>query len=124
MDSPKESTSSKNIIKKLRQRKFWANKRHGSQFTRKGLPDIEAIRHGYSFNFEDKKRGEEPDPCQVLEIKKIRDAGGIACVVYGWREVEEIVEAFEEHGYDFARSVAMKFDYRVDGKNTGWDYDD
>lgn len=57
-------------------------KRHGSMFTKSGLPDMHICIHGHSLEVEIKKEGGKPSPLQLFMIDQINDAGGHAFVIW------------------------------------------
>lgn len=58
--------------------KYWA----GSQFTKAGIPDILACVNGYFVAVEVKAQNGRPSELQLHNIRKIRQAGGFAVVLY------------------------------------------
>jgi Holliday junction resolvase len=58
--------------------KYWA----GSQFTKSGIPDILACVNGYFVGIEVKAQNGKPSELQLHNVKKIREAGGFAFVLY------------------------------------------
>lgn len=58
--------------------KYWA----GSQFTKSGIPDILSCVNGYFVAIEVKAPNGKPSELQLYTIKKIREAGGFAFVLY------------------------------------------
>lgn len=58
--------------------KYWA----GSQFTKSGIPDILACVNGYFVGIEVKAQNGKPSELQLYNIRKIREAGGFAIVLY------------------------------------------
>lgn len=69
--------------------KFFAN-----SFTKVGIPDILASVNGYFVGIEVKASKGKPSELQLFNIKKIRESGGFAWVVYpsGWDSLQEILE--------------------------------
>lgn len=60
--------------------------------TKSGVPDILACVNGLFYAFEVKRsEHEEASELQKWNIDKIRDAGGIAYVVYSVEQVKEII---------------------------------
>ena len=57
--------------------KFFAN-----AFTRKGVPDILACVSGYFVGIEVKADNGRPSELQLYNVRKIKDAGGFAFVLY------------------------------------------
>ena len=76
--------------------KYWA----GSQFTKSGVPDILACVNGYFVAIEVKAENGKPSELQLWNIKKIREAGGIAIVLYpsGFDQFKNIINNLED-GY-------------------------
>lgn len=58
--------------------KYWA----GSQFTKAGIPDILASVNGFFVGIEVKAQNGKPSELQLHTIKKIRESGGFAIVLY------------------------------------------
>lgn len=58
--------------------KYWA----GSDFTKKGIPDILACMHGTFYGIEDKAPNGRPTTLQLVNLRKIREAGGIGVLLY------------------------------------------
>lgn len=58
--------------------KYWA----GSKFTKDGVPDILACVNGYFVAIEVKAKNGKPSELQLYNVRKIREAGGIAIVLY------------------------------------------
>lgn len=57
--------------------KFFAN-----SFTKSGIPDILACVNGYFVGVEVKAQNGKPSELQLYNVKKIREAGGFAVVLY------------------------------------------
>ena len=58
--------------------KYWA----GAQFTKSGIPDILCCVNGYFVAIEVKAKNGKPSELQLYNVRKIREAGGIAIVLY------------------------------------------
>lgn len=58
--------------------KYWA----GSKYTKEGIPDILACIHGRFYGIEDKASDGRPRLLQLVNLKKIRAAGGIGILLY------------------------------------------
>ncbi len=98
-----ETDLTKRILKWLRGNGFWAVKRHAGKFaTRVGLPDIDALKDGQSFDFEVKVPGNKPTKIQQHEIFKLRKFGSIAGVVWSVDDVAAVSESFEVGGFKSA----------------------
>lgn len=68
--------------------KFFANR-----FTKSGVPDILACVNGYFVAIEVKADNGHPSDLQLYNVRKIREAGGFAWVVYpsGYDELTKIL---------------------------------
>jgi len=78
---------------------FW--KTHGGIYGTAGIPDIIICYRGRFIGLEVKANNRMPTALQNNTIGKIRNAGGIAHVVYSIREVQEIIAT---HGGDGCRT--------------------
>lgn len=58
--------------------KYWA----GSDYTKKGIPDILACLHGTFYGIEDKAPNGRPTMLQLVNLEKIRRARGIGVLLY------------------------------------------
>lgn len=58
--------------------KYWA----GAHYTKSGIPDILACVNGYFVGIEVKAEDGKASPLQLLNVQKIRAAGGFAFVLY------------------------------------------
>lgn len=68
--------------------KFFANR-----MTKTGVPDILASVNGYFVGIEVKAQNGRPSELQFYNVRKIRESGGFAYIVYpsGWDELKEIL---------------------------------
>lgn len=71
-------------------------KRHGSVFTKSGLPDLHVCIHGHSIEVELKREGGRPSELQLFMIEQINNAGGCALIVYP-RHFEQFKELVEKY---------------------------
>jgi len=69
--------------------KFFANR-----MTKTGVPDILASVNGYFVGIEVKAQNGKPSELQYYNIRKIRESGGFAYIVYptGWEDLQRILE--------------------------------
>lgn len=69
--------------------KFFANR-----MTKSGVPDILACVNGYFVAIEVKAQNGKPSELQLYNVRKIRESGGFAYIVYpsGWDDLKEILE--------------------------------
>lgn len=58
--------------------KYWA----GADFTRDGIPDILACIDGKFYGIEIKAKNGRPTLLQLINLRKIREAGGIGILLY------------------------------------------
>lgn len=63
---------------------------------RRGVPDLIGCCRGEFFGLEVKRPGEGASPSQCVEIGRITQAGGKACVVTCVEQVKAIVSAIRE----------------------------
>lgn len=78
--------------------KFFANR-----MTKSGVPDILACVNGYFVGIEVKAQNGHPSELQYYNVRKIREAGGFAYIVYpsGWEDLRNILEGLLKE--DFSR---------------------
>lgn len=71
-------------------------KRHGSVFTSKGLPDLHICIHGKSIEVEVKAENGRPSEMQLFMIRQINTAGGCAIVTYpsDFNELKRLIGNF------------------------------
>ena len=88
-----EGRLSKKIRDYLEGRGAWVCKIQGDGDTYQevGLPDLFVCYRGYFIGLEVKQPGGKPSPRQLLVLKRIRQAGGIAEIVESVDEVERIL---------------------------------
>lgn len=69
--------------------KFFANR-----MTKSGVPDILASVNGYFVGIEVKAQNGQPSELQYYNVRKIRESGGFAYIVYpsGWEDLQEILQ--------------------------------
>lgn len=86
--------------------KYWA----GSQFTKSGIPDILACVNGYFVAIEVKGPNGKPSELQLHTIKKIREAGGFAFVLYpsGFDEFKDFIWKLKQEYFNREMKVIMK----------------
>lgn len=68
--------------------KFFANRN-----TKSGVPDILASVNGYFVGIEVKAQNGKPSELQYYNVRKIRESGGFAYIVYpsGWNDLQNIL---------------------------------
>lgn len=85
--------------------KFFAN-----SYTKSGIPDILACVNGYFVGVEVKAQNGKPSDLQLYNIKKIREAGGFAVVLYpsGFNEFKEFIIDLNRDVFDRDMKEVMK----------------
>lgn len=85
--------------------KFFANRN-----TKKGIPDILACVNGYFLGIEVKAPDNKPSELQLYNIRKIKESGGFACVVYpsGWKDFKRFIDDLKKGYFKEAEKVIFK----------------
>ena len=96
MNAPLEKHVTADImafLKELGQYRCWYMKVHGGPYGRSGIPDIIGVLDGRLFAIEVKRPGRKgtATPLQMLELHKIRLAGGVAEIATSVEEAKEIL---------------------------------
>jgi Holliday junction resolvase len=93
---PLERVIVKKTIEQLRKRGGFWFKIHGSPMQLAGIPDIIGVYHGRFVAFEVKRDAtKKPTALQAYTIHKIRDAGGIALVIYTAEQAMQVLQRIE-----------------------------
>lgn len=76
--------------------KFFANR-----MTKTGVPDILASVNGYFVGIEVKAQNGHPSDLQVYNVRKIRESGGFAWIVYpsGFEELKRLLIDLKEDSF-------------------------
>ena len=77
-----EKTFENKIKKFLEENGTWYVKFFANSYTKKGIPDILACVNGHFVGIEVKAQSGKPSELQLYNIRKIREAGGFAMVLY------------------------------------------
>ena len=72
-----------------------AEKRHGSQYSEAGAPDINACYRGRSVQIEVKRPGEKPTRIQLKRLREWQEAGAVVGWVTDLEGVKKIIEELE-----------------------------
>jgi Holliday junction resolvase len=94
-----EEKNFENRIKKyLETKKAWHVKYFANRNTKSGVPDILACIGGHFVAIEVKAPKGKPSPLQVWNVEKIREAGGIALIVYpsDWENIKTLIDDLSE----------------------------
>lgn len=85
--------------------KFFAN-----AYTKKGVPDILACVNGYWVAIEVKAPEGVVSELQLHNIRKIRESGGLAYIVYpsGWEKLEQILTGLLNETFNREESEVLK----------------
>ena len=85
--------------------KFFANR-----MTKTGVPDILACVNGFFVGIEVKAQNGKPSELQLYNVRKIREAGGFAYIVYpsGWNTLKKILEDMLNGYYSKEESEVLK----------------
>lgn len=77
--------------------KFFANR-----MTKTGVPDILASVNGYFVGIEVKAQNGHPSELQMYNVRKIRESGGFAFVVYpsGYEQLEKIIDGLRHDTFN------------------------
>lgn len=86
--------------------KYWA----GSQFTKSGVPDILSCVNGYFVAIEVKAQNGKPSELQLHTIRKIREAGGFAFVLYpsGFEKFKKLIADIKRENFNKEMEVIMR----------------
>jgi Holliday junction resolvase len=82
----------------------WQVKFFANAMTRTGIPDLLCCINGYFLAIEVKAENGHPSEIQQYVIGKIRDAGGVAVIVYpsAFDELKNIVQLLKRDEYKYA----------------------
>lgn len=77
-----EKTFENKVKSFLKSKNIWFVKFFANGFTQKGVPDLLCCVGGRFLAVEIKREGGRPTPLQLYTIDKIKNAGGVAIVLY------------------------------------------
>lgn len=93
---PLESSITKSIQKRAKERGWWVMKVAGGAFQRAGVPDLLLIKSGRAVFLEVKQPGKKPTPLQTQVMDEIRRVGGaVTACVTSRSEAEEILDTWD-----------------------------
>ena len=89
--------------------KYWA----GSDFTKKGIPDILACINGRFYGIEDKSHNGRPRMLQLINLRDIRKAGGIGVLLYpkDFQNFKNLVDGKETGKTWYLENIALQNDW-------------
>lgn len=93
---PKESTIVKAILKRLRDAGAFAEKIHGNEYTRIGMPDILASYRGVFIGIEVKQPRKYPTESQLQVLGEIRNSGGSTAWMNNVNQVDPFLREIDE----------------------------
>ena len=102
-----EKTFENKIKKFLESQGAWYVKFFANSFTKSGIPDILACVNGYFVGIEVKAQNGKPSELQLYNIRKIREAGGFAWIVYpsGYEKLKSYLQGLKSD--DFSRETDL-----------------
>ena len=82
----------------------------GGSFTKNGLPDMHIVVRGMSIDLEIKAQNGKPSELQKFMISQIKDAGGLAFIVYpsGWNDLKRILDDLSNEIFNLDRKEILK----------------
>lgn len=106
-----QEKSFENKIKKFLEKEgAWHVKFFANSFTKSGIPDILACINGYFVGVEVKAQNGKPSELQLYNIRKIREAGGFAMVLYpsGFNEFKQFIVGLTHDEFSREMEEVMK----------------
>lgn len=102
-----EKTFENKIKKFLDSQGAWYVKFFANSFTKSGIPDILACVNGYFVGVEVKAQNGKPSELQLYNVRKIREAGGFAWIVYpsGYEKLKSYLLGLKSD--DFSRETDL-----------------
>jgi Holliday junction resolvase len=82
----------------------WQVKFFANSMTRTGIPDLLCCVNGYFLAIEVKAEKGHPSEIQLYVVNKIREAGGIAVIVYpsAFEDLKNIIQLLKRDEYNYA----------------------
>lgn len=105
-----EKTFENKVKKFLEANGAWYVKFFANSFTKSGIPDILACVNGYFVGIEVKAQNGKPSELQLYNVRKIREAGGFAVVLYpsGFNEFKEFILNLKKDTFNRDMEVICK----------------
>ena len=90
--------------------KIWYVKYFANRNTKAGIPDILACVNGYFVGIEVKAQEGKPSALQMYNVRKIRESGGFAVVVYpsGFEELKDFILDLKDEVFNRDMSEILK----------------
>jgi Holliday junction resolvase len=107
---PAEKTFENKVKKFLDSQGAWYVKFFANSFTKSGIPDILACVNGYFVGVEVKAQNGTPSELQLYNVKKIREAGGFAMVLYpsGFNKFKAFILDLKQEVFNVEMEEVMK----------------
>lgn len=105
-----EKTFENKVKRFLEKEGAWHVKFFANSFTKSGIPDILACVNGYFVGVEVKAQNGKPSELQLYNIRKIREAGGFAMVLYpsGFNEFKQFIVGLTHDEFSREMKEVMK----------------
>ena len=89
---------------------IWYVKYFANRNTKAGIPDILACVNGYFVAIEVKAQRGKPSALQMYNVKKIRESGGFAVVVYpsGFEKLKDFILDLKDDVFDRQMNEILK----------------
>lgn len=94
----------------LKEHDCWHVKFFANRMTKTGVPDILASVNGYFVGIEVKAQNGTPSELQYYNVRKIRESGGFAYIVYpsGWEQLKSILEGLLRDTFNREEKEVLK----------------
>lgn len=105
-----EKTFENKVKKFLESQDAWFVKFFANSFTKSGIPDILACVNGYFVGIEVKAQNGKPSELQLYNVRKIREAGGFAIILYpsGFSQFKEFIINLKHDEFNREMEEVMK----------------
>lgn len=105
-----EKTFETKVKKFLDEQGAWHVKFFANSFTKSGIPDVLACVNGYFVGIEVKAQNGTPSELQLYNVKKIREAGGFAFVLYpsGFEKFKDFIYQLKHDYFSRETDLIMK----------------
>lgn len=105
-----EKTFENKVKRFLEKEGAWHVKFFANSFTKSGIPDILACVNGYFVAIEVKAQNGKPSELQLYNIRKIREAGGFAVVLYpsGFEKFKKFILDLKQERFNQNMEEVMK----------------
>lgn len=105
-----EKTYENKIKKYLESQNCYFVKYFANRMTKAGIPDILASVNGYFVAIEVKATNGRPSDLQIYNVKKIRESGGFAVILYPeyWEDFKNMIVFLKGGDADFARNMEQR----------------